>query len=181
VSNISYTIPKKTNSKESLSTSALNQGSKKPLEGTPRTSKPERRTSMRPLVGQQSIRSLHHKSVLPKVESHADRRKPSYLSTLQTKFTSLSPQRKVPNKSYTSPEKTNSKESLSTSVLTQGSTKPLKGTPRTSKPEWRRPMRPLVGQQSLRSFHHKRVLSKVGSHAHNRKSSYVSLTILICL
>jgi len=81
VSNNSYTTPEKTNSKESLSTSVLSQRSNKPVVGTPRTSTPEPRKSMSPPVGQQSLRGFHHESVLSKVGSHADKRKPFYDST----------------------------------------------------------------------------------------------------
>jgi len=51
------------------------------VEGTPRTSTPEPRKSTSPPVGQQSLRGFHHESILSKVESLADRRKPFYDST----------------------------------------------------------------------------------------------------
>lgn len=97
---------------------------------------------------------------------------------LSSSQTSLSPQWNVSNNSYTTPEKTNSKENLSTSVLNQRSNKPVVGTPRTSTPEPRKSMSPPVGQQSIRGFHHESVLSKVGSHADKRKPFYVSMTVL---
>lgn len=85
--NNSYTTPEKTKSKESLSTSALDHGSKKPVEGTPRTSTPEpRKSAISPPVGQQSLRGFHHESILSKVESYADRRKPFYVSIGLLKF-----------------------------------------------------------------------------------------------
>ena len=97
---------------------------------------------------------------------------------LSNSQTGLSPQRKVSDNSYTPPEKTNSKESLSASVLSQGSKKPLQGTPRTSTPEPRKSTTPPVGQQPIRGFHHESILSKVESHADRRKPFYVSMWLL---
>lgn len=94
---------------------------------------------------------------------------------LSTSQTSLSPQRKVSDNSLSTPEKNNSKESLFTSVLSQVSTKPVGGTPRTSTPELRKSVSPRVERQSISGFHHDSTLSKVDSRADRRRPFYVSV------
>ena len=97
---------------------------------------------------------------------------------LSTSQTSVSPQRKVSDNSLSTPEKNNSKESLSTSVWSQVSTKPVEGTPRTSTPELRKSASPRVERQSISGFHHESALSKVDSRANRRRPFYVSVNFV---
>ncbi|KAJ7390683.1 hypothetical protein OS493_023395 [Desmophyllum pertusum] len=94
---------------------------------------------------------------------------------LSSSKTSPSPQRKVNNNTFTTPEKNNSRESLSTSVRSQLSRKPVEGTPRTSTPEpAQKTVSPRDGQKYDSGFHHENMLSSVESHADRRKPFYDS-------
>jgi len=67
-SNNSFFASEQNNSRDSLSYSVLSQVAKRPVEGTPRTSTPELRTSVSPRDGQKNVSSMYRGDILSGME-----------------------------------------------------------------------------------------------------------------
>ena len=80
-SNTSITTPEKNTSEETFSSSVWSQVTKKPVEGTPRTSTPEKHDSVSPRGEQQNISGFQNETLFSKRESREVRRKPFNVSS----------------------------------------------------------------------------------------------------
>ena len=78
--NTSVTTPQKSTSGDTLSSSVSSQVTKKPVEGTPRTSTPEKHDSLSLRGRQQNISGFQNETLFPNRESCEVRRKPFHVS-----------------------------------------------------------------------------------------------------